>query len=260
MSEDTNKDENEKTDEHKDMGFFDHLEELRKRIIFSLIALILTCILSAVFVDKIMEYVLLKPAIAAHLDLQNLRPFGQPFLYFKVIFVVGIIAAFPFLLFQLWRFVAPGLYVNERKWVRQITFFTSVCFLIGVMFAYFLMIPSMLSFAASFGTSKIKNIIDVNEYFSFITIMLLASGLLFEMPMVSFVLSRFGIVSAGFLRKYRRHGIIINLVLAAAITPTTDPISMMIFAVPLLMLYEISVFVAAFGEKSKKKKEAAKND
>ncbi len=235
--------------EEKEMNFFDHIGELRKRIIFSLIYLVLGSALAGIFINEIMDYILLNPAKQVGLSLQNLRPFGQPFLYFKVIFVVGIIAAFPMILFELWKFIKPGLYLKEVKWVRYITFFTSLCFFAGVAFAYFLMIPSMLNFAAQFGSEEIKNIIDINEYFSFITMMLLASGLLFEMPMVTFVLSRVGILTPAFMRKYRRHSVVVILILAAVLTPTPDPISQLIFAAPLFILYELSILISKIAEK-----------
>lgn len=253
MSEEKNKsqakDGIEKNDD--EMGFLDHLEDLRKRVIWALISVIIGCIIAGFFINPLMELILLNPAKAVHLDLQNLRPFGQPFLYFKVIFVVGLIISIPFILLQLWLFVAPGLYPNERKWIGSITIFTSFCFLVGVAFAYFVMIPAMLTFAASFGSETIKNIIDINEYFSFITIMLLASGLLFEMPMVAYILARVGIITPRFLSKYRRHAIVINLILAAILTPTTDPVSLMIFAIPLFALYELSIIITRFAKKKK---------
>jgi len=118
-----------------------------------------------------------------------------------------------------------------------------------VAFSYFVMIPSMLAFAASFGTDQIKNIIDINEYFSFITMILLASGIVFEMPMVSYVLSRVGILTPKFLRKYRRHSIVLILIIAAVITPTPDPISQLIFAAPLFVLYELSIFISYTASK-----------
>ena len=232
-----------------EMSFLDHLGELRKRIVWGLIGIIIGSIIAGIFVDKILEFVLLGPATRVGLALQNLRPFGQPFLYFKVIIVAGIIIAFPFIIYQLWKFIAPGLYSKEKFWVGRITFFTSFCFLFGVAFAYFVMIPSMLGFAASFGTEKIKNIIDVNEYLSFIITILLASGLVFELPMVSYVLARVGILTPKVMRKFRRHSIIIILIIAAVLTPTPDPISQLIFAAPLFVLYEISIWVAKIGEK-----------
>ena len=239
-----------------EMGFFDHLEELRKRIILGLLGLIVGCVISAYFINDIMKYVLLMPANKVGLVLQNLKPFGQPFLYFKLIMVMGIIIAFPFMLYQLWKFIAPGLYTKEKRWAGSITVMTSLCFLSGVGFSYFVMIPSMLNFAASFGSDQIKNNIDINEYFSFISMILLASGLVFEMPMVSFVLSKFGILTPTFLRKYRRHSAVVILIIAAVLTPTPDPISQLIFAAPLFVLYEISIIVSKLSYK-KREEEAA---
>ncbi|MBM2814220.1 MAG: tatC [Ignavibacteria bacterium] len=238
-----------------EMGFFDHLGELRKRIIWAVVGIIAGCIVSGIYINDILDAVLLKPASNVGLQLQNLKPFGQPFLYFKVIFISGLILAIPIVLFQLWKFIAPGLYLKERRWVRSITFFTTFCFFSGVAFSYFVLIPSMLKFAAAFGSDKIKNIIDVNEYLSFITMILLASGVMFEMPMVSFVLSRFGILSSQFMRKYRRHSIIVILILAAVLTPTPDPVSQLIFASPLFILYEISIYIAKITERKQKEKE-----
>ncbi len=251
MSEEKKIQDGNEQHEDDEMGFLDHLEDMRKRIIWALAGVIAGCVIAGVFINQIMDLVLLLPAKEVHMNLQNLRPFGQPFLYFKVIFVAGIIISFPFILYQLWLFVAPGLYMNERKWVGKITFFTSLCFLTGVVFSYFIMIPSMLGFASTFGSEEIKNIIDVNEYFSFITIMLLASGLLFEMPMLAYVLARIGVVTPQFLGKYRRHAVLINLVLAAILTPTTDPVSLMMFAVPLFGLYELSIIIARFAKRKR---------
>lgn len=233
--------------EEKEMGFFDHLEEFRNRLIWASLSVVGGCIVAGIFIQDIISFVLLRPAVIYGLKLQNLKPFGQPMLYFKIILIVGIIIAFPFILYQLWRFIAPGLYVKERKWARHITFYTTLCFMSGVAFSYFVMIPSMLKFAASFGSKDIVNNIDVNEYLSFISMIVLAAGLLFEMPMVVFVLSRFGMLTPAFLRKYRRHSIVVILVLAAVITPTPDPVSQLIFASPLFVLYEISILISKFA-------------
>ncbi|MDQ1265758.1 MAG: sec-independent protein translocase protein TatC, partial [Bacteroidota bacterium] len=135
--------------EPAEMGFWDHVEELRKRIILSVVAVVVGCISAGVFINQLIEFVLLKPAMSAKIELQNLKPFGQPFLYFKIIIIAGLIIAIPFILYQLWKFIAPGLYQKEKKWVRYITFFTSFCFFSGVAFSYFVMIPTMLAFAAS---------------------------------------------------------------------------------------------------------------
>jgi sec-independent protein translocase protein TatC len=196
-----------------------------------------------------MNWVLLKPAASVNMELQNLRPFGQAFLYFKVVIMAGLIISMPYTLYQLWKFIAPGLYEKERRWAGKITIYTSFCFLAGVAFAYWIMIPVMLSFTASFGSSLIKNSIDVTEYFSFITTTLLSAGLIFELPMIAYILSKIGIISPEMLRKYRRHSIVVILVLAAALTPSTDPVSQLVFAAPLWVLYEISILVTVFARK-----------
>lgn len=232
-----------------DMGFLGHVEELRKRILWAAVGIAIGCVLSGFFIDVLMDEVLLKPALLYSIKLQNLRPFGQPFLYFKLIFVIGIIFSFPFSLYQLWLFIAPGLYEKEQKWARKITFFTSLCFLIGVAFAYFVMIPAMLKFTASFGTLKIENNFDINEYFGFITTTILAAGLIFELPMITYVLSKFGLVTPKLMRAYRRHAIVLILVIAAVLTPSPDPVNQLIFAFPLWILYEISIVISKFALK-----------
>ncbi|MCO5251532.1 MAG: twin-arginine translocase subunit TatC [Candidatus Kapabacteria bacterium] len=248
-NEKENKDSGE---EKEEIGFMGHLDELRKRIIFAFVGIVIGCIISGFFIEQLMDYILLAPAQAAKLSLQNLQPFGIPFLYFKVIFITGFIISFPFLLWQIWLFIAPGLYENERKWASKITFFTSISFFVGVAFAYFLMIPSMLGFAATFGTDKIRTDIDVNAYFGFVTLMILASGIIFEMPMVSYVLAKAGLITSKGLRSYWRHAVVVIIILAAILTPTPDPINQMFFALPLFILYEISIWIVKLVEKKPK--------
>ncbi len=230
--------------ELKTMNFLEHIEELRKRIIYVIIFLVVTAIGIGIFIKDIMQNIFLKPAIDSNLNLQNLLPFGQPFLYFKVILASALIVTIPFFLYQLWKFIAPALYENEHKWISLATFFTTFCFFSGVIFAYFVLIPSMLDFAAQFGSNLIQNNIDVNEYFGFISMILLAAGVFFEMPMLSFILSKMGFLTPKLLSKYRRHSIIIILVLAAILTPTPDPVSQLIFAFPVIILYEISILIS----------------
>lgn len=230
-----------------EMSFFGHLEELRKRIVWALVGLILGSIVAGFFAQQIMDFILLRPAINAKVELQNLRPFGQAFLFFKVILVSGVIISMPFSLLQIWKFVAPGLHEHERHWAGKITGFTTVCFMSGVAFAYWVMIPTMLDFSASFGTTAIKNIIDITEYFGFITTTILASGLIFELPMISYVLTRVGIITPQWMKKHRRHAIVLILVVAAVLTPSPDPINQLIFAAPLWVLFEISIIISKFA-------------
>ncbi len=232
-----------------EMNFLEHLEELRIRIIYTVIFLIVSCVVVAVFVSDLMRKIFLAPALKVELVLQNLRPFGQPFLYFKVIFTTALLLTTPFFLYQLWKFLSPALYEKEKKWISMATFFTTLCFFSGVIFSYFVLIPSMLTFAASFGSELIANNIDINEYFGFISMVLLATGAIFELPMLSFVLSKFGIITPRVLSKYRRHSIIVILIVAAVLTPTPDPVSQLIFAAPIFILYEISIFISYFVTK-----------
>lgn len=255
-SEDIITDETEEIEaelkESSNMTFFEHIEELRKRLVISIVAVVISCIIVAFFISDLMRNIFIKPALDANLALQNLQPFGQPFLYFKVIAASGIILAIPVILYQFWLFILPALYQKERKWVSLAVLFTSLCFLAGVVFSYFILIPTMLKFAAQFGSDLIENKIDINAYFSFIAMILLATGALFELPMLSFALSKIGVINHKFLSKYRRHAIIIILVLAAVLTPTPDPISQLIFAAPIFILYEISIFIAWAVNKNKK--------
>ena len=232
-----------------EMSFLDHIEELRWRIIYSLIGIVVFTIIAWVFINPLVEVVLLKPARDAHASLQNLRPFGQLFLYFQVAIIVGIVASVPNIFYQLWKFIAPALKRNERKYILRIVIFSTFCFLAGIAFAYFVMLPMAMKFAAQFGTVEIKNEFAIDEYMSIIISVMLAAGVVFELPMVSFFLSKLGILTPKFMRKYRRHAIVIILVLAAILTPGTDPVSQVILAVPLVLLYEISIFISKISSK-----------
>ncbi|MDH7516317.1 MAG: twin-arginine translocase subunit TatC [Bacteroidota bacterium] len=232
-----------------EMSFLDHLEELRWRIIYSLLGVAVGSTVIWIFKDFVMERILLRPAVENGLRLQNLRPFGQFFLYMQVALFGGIVLSVPNLLLQIWLFVAPGLYPHERKYVRWVVVFTSVCFLGGVAFAYYVILPAAFTFLAGFGTPLIANNISIDEYFHFLLSLMLGTGAVFELPMVSFFLARLGVLTPQFMRKYRRHAIVLIMVAAALITPTPDPYNMILLALPMVGLYEISIGIAAFGMK-----------
>lgn len=232
-----------------EMSFLDHIEELRWRIIYALIGIVLFTIVAWIFIDPLVEFVLLKPARDANASLQNLRPFGQLFLYVQVAIIVGIVASLPNIFYQLWQFIAPALKKRERKYILWIVFFSTFCFLAGIAFAYFVMLPLAMKFAAQFGSEAIKNEFSIEEYMSIIISVMLAAGVVFELPMISFFLSKLGILTPKFMRKYRRHAIVIILVLAAFLTPGADPVSQVILAVPLVLLYEISIFISKISSK-----------
>ncbi|MGB5289619.1 MAG: twin-arginine translocase subunit TatC [Ignavibacteriaceae bacterium] len=236
-------------DSDVEMSFLDHIEELRWRIIYALIGILAFTIVAWIFIDPLVEIVLLKPARDANASLQNLRPFGQLFLYVQVAIIVGIVASLPNIFYQLWKFIAPALKKRERKYILWIVFFSTFCFLSGIAFAYFIMLPLAMKFAAQFGSEAIKNEFSIEEYMSIIISVMLAAGVVFELPMVSFFLSKLGILTPKFMRKYRRHAIVIILVLAAILTPGADPVSQVILAVPLVLLYEISIFISKISAK-----------
>lgn len=232
-----------------EMTFLEHLEELRWRIIYSLIGIVIGTVIAWLCIDFLIDKVLLVPAKHAGFKLQNLRPFGQLFIYFQVAIIVGLIISIPNVFYQLWKFISPALKENERKYVTSIVIFTTFCFACGVVFAYLVMLPLTLKFAAQFGSVSIANNFSIDEYFSIVLSVILGAGLVFELPMLSFFLSKIGILKPSIMRKYRRHAIITILIFAAILTPGTDPVSQVILAIPLVILYEISILVSKISQK-----------
>jgi sec-independent protein translocase protein TatC len=241
-----------------EMGFLDHLEELRWRIIKMLVSVVLCGIVIAFFSDWLVNEVILAPAkhVQPPLRIINVTPYGQVLFYLEVIIVGGLILSVPLILYQLWKFIEPGLLPKERQYVSSIVGFTSLCFFSGVAFAYFIILPQALGFFAVFGSSMIENMIDVKQYRSFVLSLVLASGLVFELPMISYFLARFGVVTSSFMRKYRRHAIVVILILAGILTPGPDVTSQVCLGLPLILLYEISILIARFAEKKRAKANA----
>lgn len=226
-----------------------HIKEIRNRLIYSIIALLIGSIICSIFNKFIIQDLILSPAIIKGLKLQNLYVFGQPILYFKIIFFCGLIISSPVILLQIWLFVKPALYNKEIKVSRLIAIFTTLCFLSGVVFAYLVLLPTMLDFASNFGTQMITNQIDVNYYLSFLIMLVASMGILFELPVLTYLLSKAGIISDKLMIKYWRHALVLILILAAVLTPTPDPFNQLVFAAPLCVLYFISVIVARFATK-----------
>lgn len=239
----------ENQSEEVEMTFLEHLEELRWRIIYSLIGIVVGTIVAWIFIDFFVDKVLLLPAKEANIKLQNLKPFGQIFLYFEVAIIIGLILSFPNVVYQIWKFVSPALKEKEKKYITSIVIFTTFCFVCGVIFAYFVMLPLALKFAAQFGSPSIENNFAINEYFSIVLSVILGAGLVFELPMLSFFLTKIGILNPNFMKKYRRHAIVAIMIIAAVLTPGTDPVSQIILAIPLVFLYEISILVSKIFQK-----------
>jgi len=248
--------------EQDEMSFLDHLEELRWRILKALVGIVLGSIVCWIYVEDLVQHVLLRPIqvvnagisdVAQQIHLQNLKPFGLLFLYMEIAFVGGILITLPNTLYHFWSFIAPGLLPKERRYIKWIVFFTSFCFLAGVAFAYFVMLPSALSFFAGLSTAGIQNNIAVDEYMSFVISVMLAAGFVFELPMAAWFLSLLGLLTPAFMRHYRRHAIVVILILSAALTPGTDPVSQVLLAIPMLVLYELSIMVSAVAVRRRTK-------
>lgn len=232
-----------------EMTFLEHLEELRWRIIYSIIGVVVGAVLCWIFIDFLVDIILLKPARDSGAVLQNLKPFGQLFLYMQIAIIGGIIVSIPNIFYQLWKFISPALRKHERKYILSIVVYSSFCFLLGIAFAYFVMLPLTMKFAAQFGSKEISNQFAIDEYMSIIISVMLAAGLIFELPMVSFFLSKLGILTPEFMRKFRKHSIVVIMIAAAILTPGTDPVSQIILAVPLVLLYEVSIFISKLSVK-----------
>jgi len=233
------------------MSFLQHLEELRWRFVYALGGILIGTIITWIFIDFLVENILLVPAQTANINLQNLRPFGQLFLFMQIAIIGGVILSIPNIFYQMWMFISPALKDNEKKHITLIVIFSSICFLSGVAFAYFIMLPLTLKFAGEFGSDLIENNFAISEYFSIIISVMLGAAVVFELPMLSFLLSKIGILTPQIMRKYRKHAIITVLIMAAILTPGTDPVAQILLAIPLTLLYEISIFVSKVFSKKR---------
>jgi len=226
------------------MHFLDHLEELRWRLLKSLISVLIGSIVTFYFIDLIIEF-LIKPtqSLTNPMDLQVLKVQGMFMIKWGIALIGGFVLAIPVLTYQLWKFISPGLYLNERKYVGPLIFFTYLSFLVGLVFSYTVIIPFSLEFFTSVGVDQIENNFSINYYFNFVTWLMIGSGLIFELPVLVFILSVIGLLTPSFMSHYRRHSIVIILILSAFITPP-DPVSLVLMFIPLWLLYEISIGVS----------------
>jgi len=202
----------------------------------------------AFFSDTLVNRILIAPLKNSgdNIVLQNLVPYGQISLYLQVIFFSGFILAFPFLVNQIWQFVLPGLKESERSATKFVISFISLSFFAGIAFGYFVFLPISLKFFAGFGTSLIENNIAVQDYVSFFIGALLTAGLVFELPFISYVLSKIGLLTPAFMRFYRKHAIVTLLIIAALVTPSTDLVTQLVIAIPMILLYELSIGISGY--------------
>jgi len=233
----------------REMSFFDHLEELRWQVVKALVGFLLATALCIFYADFIVRDILLGPLRTIGLKLQVLSPYGKVMLYMESVLITAFIISMPYTLYCLWKFVAPGLLPKERRYVSLIVGFTSLCFFVGVAFSYVVLVPTALQFFSTFGAPEIQLNIAVDQYVSFMLALIVGSGLVFELPMVSYFLTKMGIITPRFLRKYRRHAIVIILIIAAVVTPTPDMVTQTLLALPMFALYEVSILVSYFSQR-----------
>jgi sec-independent protein translocase protein TatC len=230
-----------------EMSFLDHLEELRWRLVKIAVAVILTSIPCGIFWKRLFDIVMVYP-----LSLANPKPhliFTTPveavIVSFKIAVGGGVILSAPIIFYQIWRFVAPGLYAREKKIVLPTVFLASISFVAGILFCYF-MLPLVLKFLTNYAAYRLDPFFKVNDYFGFLFKLSLAFGVVFELPVVSFILARLGIINVSFLLKHWRIAIVSIAVIAAILSPP-DAFSMMVLAIPLLLLYGISILIVRFA-------------
>ena len=238
------------TEEEK-LPFTDHLEELRRRLIISVIAIAVGFIVSYFFSKQLFE-ILMKPLIVSLPPKSTLIFTSLPeafFTYLKVSLLSGIFLASPVVLYEMWAFISPGLYKHEKRYVVPFVLFSSIFFIGGALFGYFVVFPFGFKFFLGFATDYIRPMPTIKEYFGFCAKLLFAFGVIFELPLFVLFLSRIGIVNEKMLRKQRKYAILLVFVTSAILTPP-DVMTQLMMAGPLLALYEISIWVAkVFGRK-----------
>ena len=234
-----------KKKKQSEMSFFEHLGELRKRILWSIFYILIFFLAAWPFVDKVYQW-LAQPVLQFLPEGKTLAftSLTEPFMmYIKLSFITSLFVSSPFVFYQLWLFVAPALFKREKKWVFPFVFFTTLFFLLGGAFGYYYVFPLACRFFLEVG-EDFNAIITISEYFSLVFRVLLGIAVVFELPVLAFLLSKMGILTAGFLIKYFKYAIVIIFIIAAIITPTPDIVTQSMFAGPMLLLYLLSIGIA----------------
>ena len=243
-----------------EMTFWDHLDDLRRILIRVALALLGVTLVLFCFKNFLFDDVILAPSRSdfflyrllgtkLSLELVNIEVTAQFMIHMKVTFVCALILIFPYMVYQFWKFVAPALYDNEKKTIKGAFSFASILFYIGLAVGYCVILPVMLNFFAGYQVSaEVPNTFSLSSYISLLTSTVLIFGIVFEFPTVILVLSGLGMVTRNTLRTYRRHAICIVVILAAVITPSGDPFSLLVCSVPLYILYEFSVLICRKAE------------
>jgi sec-independent protein translocase protein TatC len=269
--------------DEKEMSFLDHLEELRWHVVRSVVAIFICTIVAFFFVGWIYQNIIFAPS---HVDFPTFRwmckfgqlvgaeenlcvkPFefrvqsrnmtGQFMMSITSSFVIGLIVAFPYVFWQIWSFIKPGLHQKEKTSSQGAVAAVTFLFLLGVLFGYYILSPMTIWFLSTYSISpEIHNEFDITSYVSTIVGMVLGSALLFQFPVAVYFLTKVGVLTPQFMRKFRKHAIIAILIMGAIITPSPDPFSQLLISLPLYLLFEISIFISALEVRRKKKAEEA---
>ena len=251
------------SDDMKEMAFLDHLEDLRWTLIKAISAVVITTAICSFFRRWIIDVILMGPTYvdfisykvlsldAIDIYLQNRKIPGQFFADWGTVLMVGIVVGSPFVVYQIWRFVEPGLYPVEKKGLRYASVAATFFFTLGILFGYFIITPVALQYFAQYDIStRVINDFDLTEYFSMVTFWAFGVGVLFELPVVVYFLSKLGILTETRMRSSRRYVLIGVLVIGAFITPP-EPLSQILVAMPLFVLYELSIYVVRFVERKR---------
>lgn len=270
-----------------EMSFLEHLEELRWHIIRSILAIVILMVVAFLFKNFLFDVIILGPTksgfftnrmlcqfgnyVYTHLNfgnpdmlcinktqlnLINIKMAGQLTTHIAVAMVAGLILAFPVIIWEFWKFFKPALHQNEAKHARGAVLATSLLFFTGVLFGYYALAPLSIHFLSSYEVSAdVVNQINIRSYIGTISSICLATGLIFELPILAFFLTKVGLITPAFMRKYRKHSIVVIFIVAAIITPP-DVFSQMLVSIPLLLLYEISILISARVMRKKEKEHA----
>ena len=239
-------------DDGKKQGILGHLDELRRRITKSAIAIGVGTAVAFVFAERIFGILVLP---AGDIDLVYVEMTEMIGTYFRVCLIAGVILGMPYLVYQILMFIVPGLAPNEKKSVYLIVPWIALSFVAGVIFGYFIMVPPLTRFLISFQSDIATPMIKVSNYVSVVSRLLLAIGIVFELPVITTFLAKIGIITPEWLASKRKIALIAIFVVAAIITPTPDPINQSLVAVPILILYEISILLAKMVTRKKKKQQ-----
>ena len=262
--------------QQKEMSFLDHLEELRWLLVRSTIAIIIMAFLTYFVSDYLFDVIIFGPTrptfftyrffcdLSHQLNfgesiciedlpfiIQNTLMEGQVNMFVWMCLLAGFILAFPYILWQIWGFISPALYQNEKKNAKVFIFISSLLFFSGVLFGYFIIIPMSVNFVATFTVSEmVKNQFTLDSYIGMFKTSVISGGLFFELPIIIYFLTKLGLVTPEFLRKYRKYAIVIVLIVAAIVTPP-DVVSQTIVAIPMLIIFELSVIISSIVYKRK---------